>query len=73
MVLQNLGLVDALNAGDQYVEERQDHVLGSVIDPVRRGFENALEPAAQTELVTKSLDKEQAAEMRESIALKRKL
>jgi hypothetical protein len=31
-------------------------VLGTIVDPVGRGFENALEAAAQTELVTKSLD-----------------
>src|SRR6266404_3097744 len=50
IVLENLGLVDALDAGD-----------------------NALEPATQAELVTKSLNQEQPTEMRQGVALERKL
>src|SRR5882724_11806759 len=73
IVLENLGLVDALDAGDQYIEERHDEVLGTIVDPVGRGFENALEPATQAELVTKSLNQEQPTEMRQGVALERKL
>jgi len=73
IVLENLGLVDALDAGDQHIEQRHDEVLGTIVDPVGRGFENALEPAAQAELVTKSLNQEQPTEMGQSVALERKL
>src|SRR5882724_6702210 len=73
IVLENLGLVDALDAGDQYIEERHNEVLGTIVDPVGRGFENALEPATQAELVTKSLNQEQPTEMRQGVALERKL
>ena len=73
VVLQNLGLVHALNTGDQDVEESEDHVLGAIVDPRRCRFENTLETTAQTELVTKSLDQEQPAKMGQGVALERKL
>jgi hypothetical protein len=73
IVLENLGLVHPLDAGDQDVEERQDDVLRAVIDPVGRGSKHALEAAAQAQLVTKSLDQEQATEVSQGIAIKRKV
>jgi hypothetical protein len=73
IVLQNLSLVDTLDTGDEHVEERHDDILGAIIDPTRRGFEDALESAAQVELVTKSLNQEQSTEVRQGIALERKL
>jgi len=73
VVLENLRLVHALNAGDQDVEERQDHVRRAIRNPPGRGFEDALEPTPQVKPVTKSLNQEQAAEVRQGLALERKL
>ena len=56
IVLENLGLVDALDAGDQHIEKDQDQILGTIAYPRWRGLEDALEPPAETKLVTKPLN-----------------
>src|SRR2546423_6371973 len=73
VVLQNLGFIDALNSGNQDEEQSDDHVLRAIIEPTRSCLEDALEPTTQAQLVTKSLNQEQSAEMSQRIAFERKL
>ena len=71
VVMENLGFIHALKAGNQDVEQRHDHVLGSVINPAGRGLETALEATAQTQLVTKPLNQEQPAEVGQRVSVER--
>src|SRR5262245_38179493 len=63
VVVQDLGFVDPLKTRNQDEEQRQDHVLGSILDPMRSGLKDTLEATAQPQLVTKSLDQEQSTEV----------
>jgi len=73
IILENLGPIDALEAGDQHIEERHDYVLWAIIDPTGRGLQDALKAPAQAKLVTKSLNQKQAAEVRQGVAVERKI
>src|SRR5262249_18261498 len=70
---KQMGLVHARQSSDQHIEKHQNQIGRMILDPFGRTFENALQPAAQAKLVTKTLDQEQTAEMSQRLRFETKV
>src|SRR5260370_1508689 len=63
IVLKNFGFVDAWKSSDENIEKHQNKIGWLIIEPPGSPSKNPFQSAAQAELVTKTLDKEQASEV----------
>ena len=65
VVLENLRLVHAVHAGDDGIENRQDHIGRLEVPQLRGGAHLLLDQTAQSELLTKTLDEVESGEVRQ--------
>jgi len=63
VVLKDFSLVDACKASDQNIEKHQNQIRWMILGPAGSSPEDALQPATQTQLVTKTLDEEQTSKV----------
>jgi hypothetical protein len=68
-----VGFAHPWESSDENKQQHQNHVSRVIIRPIRSVSKNPFQSATQTQLVTKPLDQEQTAEMRERIRLERKI
>src|SRR6266853_167506 len=68
VVLKDLGFIDAWKASDQNIEKHQNEIRWMIVDPAGSASENTFQSAAQTQLVTKTLDKEQTSEVSKRVS-----
>ena len=71
--MQELRFADPRQARDEDVEQNQNHIGRMIIAPRRPRLEDAFEPSPQTELVAKTLDEEEAAEVSQGLRFERKI
>ena len=65
IVLQDLGLVDASQAGDDGVHQTQDQIAGEILGLTLRDFDVVLKSPAQLEFVAKTMQEDHSSKVSE--------